>query len=94
MQHQHSPCEAGALLPTRFGHARDFTRQRKLPEADPAELELSQKPTRAAAILAAVPLTRGKLHHRLGFLGVGQCCQMLIFSGDFCSSCHLKSAIP
>jgi hypothetical protein len=41
------------LLPTRLGDARKRPFEREVPETDPAELELAEKPARPPAPLAA-----------------------------------------
>ena len=43
-------------LPTRLDHARNFAGQRELPETDPAQIELAQKPARPAAAETAVAM--------------------------------------
>jgi hypothetical protein len=43
-------------LPTGFGNARDIAGERKLPEMEPAHLELAQIAACAAANAAAVPM--------------------------------------
>jgi hypothetical protein len=48
------------LLPTRFNDARDFTRERQLPETDAAELEFPQIASRPAAALASAVVTDGE----------------------------------
>src|SRR6266568_8941805 len=47
--------------PTRLGHSRDISPERKLPEADAAELELAQVSARTSAHLAAVLAARHEL---------------------------------
>src|SRR6266581_3659808 len=46
------------VLPARFGHTRDVSAERQLPETDAAELKLAQKAARTAAHLAAVHFAR------------------------------------
>src|SRR5271157_1329719 len=45
------------ILPTRLHDTRDIARQRQLPEAKPAQIELAKVPARAAASPAPVPMT-------------------------------------
>src|SRR6516162_4534141 len=73
------------LLPTRFDDAGDFARERQLPETDPAQLELAQKPARPAATGAAVALPASQLG-RLGFLLLRQL-QVFRYFGR---GCHLS----
>src|SRR5436190_17748481 len=49
------------LLPARFHHARDLSRQRQFAKADAAQVKLAQVPARAAAAAAARVRARGKL---------------------------------
>jgi hypothetical protein len=48
-------------LPAGFDHARYFTGESQRPEADAAELKLSQKSTRPAAAQAAVAMPAAQL---------------------------------
>src|SRR5215468_1846597 len=47
--------------PARLDHPGNFTRERQLPETDPAQLELAQKPARASATETPVAMTAGEL---------------------------------
>jgi hypothetical protein len=48
------------LLPAALDHARNLARERQLPEANSAELELSDEPSRPAAALAPAVVTDRK----------------------------------
>src|SRR6266542_7045911 len=52
-------------LPARLDHARHLALQGELPEADPAQLELPEKPARPAAQLAAAVDARLELRRLL-----------------------------
>src|SRR5690348_7175433 len=58
-------------LPACLSDAGDHARERQLPEADPAQSELPQVGTRAAAALAAVMLPHRELRLPLALLDHG-----------------------
>ena len=47
-------------LPTALDHSRDFARKRQLPEANTAQLKLSDKAARPTTALAAAVVPHGK----------------------------------
>src|SRR5271168_5023008 len=72
-------------LPTRFDHARDFSRERQLPEADAAQLEFPQKPTRASAPETPVAMPAAQLRRPGGFRD-----RELFIPGNFGGSGHVS----
>src|SRR5262245_8883859 len=71
------PLERTARSPARLFDARDLTLQRQRTEAQAADLELSQKCTRAAAKLAAVVLPHPELWFFPGFRNARSLCHVI-----------------
>src|SRR5579883_42510 len=74
-------------LPRRLDHARHFTRQRELPETNPAQLELAEEPAGTPAAEAAVPVPAGELR----LLRRPRRGQSFV-SCDLCGCCHVSPA--
>src|SRR5947209_16417398 len=85
------------LLPAGFDDARDFARERQVPETDPAQFELAEEPARPAATRAAVALPASQLR-RLRLLLVRQH-QVFCYFGRGCHLClsrflYCRNGIP
>jgi hypothetical protein len=69
--------------PASLDHAGDFSRQRKLPETNPAQLEFANESARTAAAEAAIPVPALQLRFLIRLSGGEP-----FVSSDLCSCCH------
>src|SRR5258708_14946111 len=79
---------APPALPRSLDHPGNLTRERQLPETDPAQFKFAEIASRPSAAETTVPMPASELRLPIG--GLGRCGRLgdSFISCDLCSSCH------